>query len=95
MSHGTIYRSLFIQARGAFKNEFQAYLRSKRSIRRARTSTLKDDGLGGMPNAISIRERPASVEDRAVPGHWEGDLIEGSNKTCIATLVEIAPQNRR
>jgi IS30 family transposase len=88
VSHETIYRSLFIQARGAFKKELQAYLRSKRSIRRARTSTLKDDGLGGMPNAVSIRERPASVEDRAVPGHWEGDLIEGSNKTCVATLVE-------
>ena len=88
VSHETIYRSLFIQARGAFKKELQAYLRSKRSIRRARTSTLKDDGLGGMPNAVTISERPASVEDRAVPGHWEGDLIEGSNKTCIATLVE-------
>ena len=88
VSHETIYRSLFIQARGAFKKEFQLYLRSKRSIRRARRSTLKDDGLGGMPNAVSIRERPASVEDRAVPGHWEGDLIEGSNKSCIATLVE-------
>ena len=88
VSHETIYRSLFIQARGALKKELQAYLRSKRSIRRARTSTLKDDGLGGMPNAVSIRERPASVEDRAVPGHWEGDLIEGSNKSCIATLVE-------
>jgi len=88
VSHETIYRSLFIQARGALKKELQAYLRSKRSIRRARTSTLKDDGLGGMPNAVSIRERPASVEDRAVPGHWEGDLIEGSNNSCIATLVE-------
>ena len=88
VSHETIYRSLFIQARGAFKKELQLCLRSKRSIRRARTSTLKDDGLGGMPNAVSIRERPASVEDRAVPGHWEGDLIEGSNKSCIATLVE-------
>jgi IS30 family transposase len=88
VSHETIYRSLFIQARGAFKKELQAYLRSKRSIRRARTSTLKNDGLGGMPNAVSISERPASVEDRAVPGHWEGDLIEGSNKSCIATLVE-------
>jgi IS30 family transposase len=88
VSHETIYRSLFIQARGAFKKELQQYLRSKRSIRRARTSTLKDDGLGGMPNAVSIRERPASVEDRAVPGHWEGDLIEGSKKTCVATLVE-------
>ena len=88
VSHETIYRSLFIQARGAFKKELQLCLRSKRSIRRARTSTLKDDGLGGMPNAVSIRERPASIEDRAVPGHWEGDLIEGSNKSCIATLVE-------
>jgi len=88
VSHETIYRSLFIQARGAFKKELQAYLRSKRSIRRARTSTLKDDGLGGMPNAVSISERPASVEDRAVPGHWEGDLIAGSNNTHIATLVE-------
>jgi IS30 family transposase len=88
VSHETIYRSLFIQARGALKKELQAYLRSKRSIRRARTSTLKSNGPGGMPNAVSIRERPASVEDRAVPGHWEGDLIESTNKTCIATLVE-------
>ena len=88
VSHETIYRSLFIQARGAFKKELQAFLRSKRSIRRARTSTLKDAGRGGMPNAVSIRERPASVEDRAVPGHWEGDLIEGSNRSCVATLVE-------
>lgn len=88
VSHETIYRSLFIQTRGALKKELQEYLRSKRHIRRARTSTLKDDGLGGIPGAVSIRERPASIEDRAVPGHWEGDLIEGSNKTCVATLVE-------
>lgn len=88
MSHETIYRSLFIQALGALKKELQEYLRSKRHIRRARTSTLKDDGLGGIPGAISISERPAAVEDRAVSGHWEGDLIEGSNKTCVATLVE-------
>ena len=88
VSHETIYRSLFIQARGALKKELQDYLRSKRHIRRARTSTLKDDGLGGIPGAVSIRERPAAVEDRAVPGHWEGDLIEGSRKTCVATLVE-------
>ena len=88
VSHETIYRSLFIQARGAFKKELQQYLRSKRSIRRARTSTLKGGGQGSMPNAVSIRERPASVEDRAVPGHWEGDLIEGSRKSCVATLVE-------
>ncbi len=88
VSHETIYRSLFIQARGALKKELQDYLRSKRSIRRAKKSSLKGIGLGAMPGAISIRERPASVEDRAVPGHWEGDLIEGSNKTFIATLVE-------
>jgi IS30 family transposase len=88
VSHETIYRSLFIQARGALKKELQEYLRSRRHIRRARTSTLKDDGLGGIPDAISISERPAAIEDRAVPGHWEGDLIEGSNKTCVATLVE-------
>ncbi|GAB3280305.1 hypothetical protein GCM10027297_18370 [Parahaliea aestuarii] len=86
--HETIYRSLFIQARGALKKELQQHLRSRRHIRRSRTSTLKDDGLGGIPGAVSIRERPAEVEDRAVPGHWEGDLIEGSNKTCVATLVE-------
>ena len=88
VSHETIYRSLFIQARGALKKELQEYLRSKRSIRRAKNSSLKGIGLGAMPNAISIRERPASVEDRAVPGHWEGDLIQGSKKTFIATLVE-------
>ncbi len=88
VSHETIYRSLFIQARGALKKELQEYLRSKRSIRRAKKSSLKGIGLGAMPNAVSIRERPASVEDRAVPGHWEGDLIEGSKKTFIATLVE-------
>jgi IS30 family transposase len=88
VSHETIYRSLFIQARGVLKKELQQYLRSKRTIRRSRTSSLKGDGLGGMPGAVSIRQRPASVEDRAVPGHWEGDLIEGSHNSCIATLVE-------
>ncbi|MFT4888723.1 MAG: IS30 family transposase [Pseudohongiellaceae bacterium] len=88
VSHETIYRSLFIQTRGGLKKELQEYLRSKRSIRRGKSSSLKGIGLGGMPNAVSIRERPASVEDRAVPGHWEGDLIEGSGKTFIATLVE-------
>ena len=88
VSHETIYLSLFIQARGALKKELQECLRSKRSIRRAKRSSLKGIGLGAMPNAVSISERPASVEDRAVPGHWEGDLIEGKNKTFIATLVE-------
>ena len=88
VSHETIYRSLFIQARGVLKKELQLCLRSKRTIRRAKPSSLKGDGLGSIPNAVSIRERPASVEDRAVPGHWDGDLIEGSNGSCIATLVE-------
>ena len=88
VSHEAIYRSLFIQTRGALKKELLVYLRSKRSICRAKTSSLKGIGLGTTPHAISIQERPASVETRAAPGHWKGDLIEGSNKTFIATLVE-------
>jgi IS30 family transposase len=88
VSHETIYRSLFVQARGALKKELQQYLRSRRTIRRAKSSSLKGDGLGRVPNAVPISGRPASVEDRAVPGHWEGDLIEGSKNSCIATLVE-------
>ena len=88
VSHETLYRSLFIQARGVLKKELQQCLRSQRSIRRARHASLKNNGLGKICNAVSIRERPASVEDRAVPGHWEGDLICGSNNSFIATLVE-------
>ena len=88
VSHETIYRSLFIQARGVLKKELQQYLRSQRAIRRSKHASLKRDGLGQITNAISIRERPASVEDRAVPGHWEGDLIAGSNNSYMATLVE-------
>ena len=88
VSHETIYRSLFIQARGALKKELQQHLRSKRTIRRARAASSKDDNRGQIPEMVSIRERPASVEDRAVPGHWEGDLIAGSHNTYIATLVE-------
>ena len=88
VSHETIYRSLFIQARGLLKKELQQFLRSKRTIRRSKHSSLKNDGLGQITNMVSIRERPASVEDRAVPGHWEGDLIVGSNNSYIATLVE-------
>ncbi len=88
VSHETIYRSLFIQARGVLKKELQRYLRTQRAIRRSKHASLKRGGLGTITNAVSIRERPASVEDRAVPGHWEGDLICGSNNSFIATLVE-------
>jgi IS30 family transposase len=88
VSHETIYRSLFIQARGVLKKELLAHLRAKRSIRRSRHASLKGDGLGQIKDALSIRDRPASVEDRAVPGHWEGDLIAGSANSFIATLVE-------
>jgi IS30 family transposase len=88
VSHETLYRSLFIQARGVLKKELQQCLRSQRAIRRSRHASLKNDGLGKICNAVSIRERPASAEDRAVPGHWEGDLICGSNNSFIATLVE-------
>ena len=88
VSHETIYRSLFIQARGVLKKELLQHLRSKRTIRRSRHASLKGDGLGKITNTVSISERPASAEDLAVPGHWEGDLIAGSNGSHIATLVE-------
>lgn len=88
VSHETIYKTLFIQARGALKKELQQYLRTKRVMRRSRHASLKGKGLGKITNAVSISERPASVEDRAVPGHWEGDLIQGTNNSFIATLVE-------
>ena len=88
VSHETIYKSLFIQARGVLKKELLSYLRTQRTIRRSRKASLKNEGLGQITNAVSIRERPASVEDRAVPGHWEGDLLAGSHNSYIATLVE-------
>jgi IS30 family transposase len=88
ISHETIYRSLFIQARGVLKKELQQCLRSQRAIRRSRHASLKRDGLGQITDTVSIRQRPASVEDRAVPGHWEGDLLGGSRNSYIATLVE-------
>jgi IS30 family transposase len=88
VSHETIYRSLFVQARGVLKKELLQHLRYKRTIRRSRHASLKRDGLGQIKDAVSIRDRPASVEDRAVPGHWEGDLITGSKNSHIATLVE-------
>jgi len=88
VSHETIYRSLFIQARGALKKELQHHLRSKRAIRRSGKASEHTERRGQIPDMVSIRERPAAVEDRAVPGHWEGDLIAGSKNTYIATLVE-------
>jgi IS30 family transposase len=88
VSHETIYKSLFIQARGALKKELQQHLRSKRAIRRSRQASSHRDRRGQIPDMVSIRERPASVEDRAIPGHWEGDLIAGSKNSYIATLVE-------
>ncbi len=88
VSHETIYRSLYIQARGVLKKELLEHLRAKRTIRRSRHASLKRNGLGQIKDAVSISERPASVEDRAVPGHWEGDLIGGSKNSNIATLVE-------
>ena len=88
VSHETIYRSLYIQARGALKKELQQHLRTRRAMRRSRHKHPGDTGQGQITNTVSISERPASVEDRAVPGHWEGDLIIGTNNSQIATLVE-------
>ncbi len=88
VSHETIYRSLFIQARGALKKELLQHLRHTRAMRRGRSHTQKTATHGRIKDTVSIRERPASVEDRAVPGHWEGDLIIGSHNSQIATLVE-------
>ena len=87
VSHETIYRSLFIQARGALKKELQQHLRRKRSIRRSQVRR-QDERRGQLKDIICISERPASVEDRAVPGHWEGDLLAGSKSSYIVTLVE-------
>jgi IS30 family transposase len=88
VSHETIYRSLFVQARGVLKKELMAHLRTQRSMRRPGAKKWRDDARGQIKDMVSIRERPASVEDRAVPGHWEGDLLTGPNNSYIATLVE-------
>jgi len=88
VSHETIYRSLFIQARGALKKELTQHLRRTRIMRRSRHHTQKTDNHGRITDTVSISERPATVEDRAVPGHWEGDLLFGSKNSQIATLVE-------
>ena len=88
VSHETIYRSLYIQARGALKQELVEHLRRTRNMRRSRHHTQKSDNHGRIVGTVSISERPASAEDRAVPGHWEGDLLFGSHNSQIATLVE-------
>jgi len=88
VSHETIYRSLFIQARGALKKELLQHLRRTRGMRRSRHHTQKTDTHGRIVGAVSISERPATAEDRAVPGHWEGDLLFGNHNSQIATLVE-------
>ena len=88
VSHETIYKSLYIQARGVLKKELLEHLRAQRTIRRSRHASLKRDGLGQIKDAVSISERPAEVEDRAVPGHWEGDLISGARGSHVVTLVE-------
>ncbi|NUU04405.1 IS30 family transposase [Herbaspirillum robiniae] len=88
VSHETIYKTLFIQARGALKKELTEHLRRTRVMRRSRHHTQKTDNHGQISDAVSISERPAAVEDRAVPGHWEGDLLFGSANSQIATLVE-------
>ncbi len=88
VSHETIYRTLFIQARGALKKELLQHLRRTRRMRRSRHHTQKTADHGRIVGAVSIRERPAEAEDRAIPGHWEGDLLFGSNNSQIATLVE-------
>ena len=88
VSHETIYRSLFIQARGVLKKELLEHLRRTRAMRRSRHHTQKTDNHGRILDTVSISERPAEVDDRAVPGHWEGDLLCGGRSSQIATLVE-------
>ena len=88
VSHETIYRTLYIQSRGALKKELLAHLRRTRAMRRSRHHTQKTENHGRIVGAVSISERPATAEDRAVPGHWEGDLVFGSHNSQIATLVE-------
>src|SRR5216684_1430249 len=88
LSHETIYRSLFVQTRGVLKKELMAHLRTARQMRQAKGGTTKSRPLGQLVDTVSIRERPAEAEDRAVPGHWEGDLLSGANNTHMVTLVE-------
>ena len=88
VSHETIYRSLFVQARGVLKKELLGHLRAARYMRQPKGGTTPSRPLGQIVDMVSIRERPAEAEDRAVPGHWEGDLLSGANNTHMVTLVE-------
>jgi IS30 family transposase len=88
VSHEIIYRSLFVQTRGVLKKELIAHLRTARNMRQAKGGTTKSRPLGQLVDTVSIRERPAEAEDRAVPGHWEGDLLSGANNTHMVMLVE-------
>jgi len=88
VSHETIYLSLFVQARGVLRKELTAHLRTRRTTRRVKTASTAGQSRGQIRDAVSIRDRPAQASDRAVPGHWEGDLIAGSHNSWIATLVE-------
>lgn len=87
ISHEAIYRSLFVQTRGVLKKELTAHLRTRRQMRLPKSHNARS-GQGRILDMVSIRDRPAEVEDRAVPGHWEGDLLAGANDTHIATLIE-------
>lgn len=88
VSHETIYRTLYVQARGALKQELVAHLRRHRVVRQSRARQARPEHRGQIPEALSIAVRPATVEDRAIPGHWEGDLLLGTQRSQIATLVE-------
>jgi len=87
VSHETIYLTLFIQARGGLKRELTRHLRTRRANRRPHGKT-SPSGKGQIVDPVMISERPAEIEDRAVPGHWEGDLLMGKRQTAIGTLVE-------
>jgi IS30 family transposase len=88
VSHEAIYRALYVQARGSLARELTSHLRTGRQKRYARTHSNRGQGPGTFPDMVMIAERPPEVEDRAVPGHWEGDLLMGNRDTAIATLVE-------